>query len=67
MINTESVLANFGLEKLFKVKNGYFVRTEMGLFGEKYPFLTNPSFLNEIKDKVLQIKQDAIRQKHEKT
>ena len=40
--------------------------TEIDLIGEKKPFLTNTSFLNEGKVKFLQIKQDNIRQKHEK-
>ena len=33
---------------------------------EKLPFLTNIRFLNENKVKFLKIKQDTIRQKHEK-
>ena len=40
--------------------------TEIDLVVEKQPFLTNRLFLNEGKVKVLQIKQDTIRQKHEK-
>ena len=38
----------------------------MDLIGEKQPFLTNAPFSNGDKIKVLQIKQDTIRQKHEK-
>ena len=40
--------------------------TEIDLIGEKQSFLTNIPFLNEGKVKFLQIKQDPIRQKHEK-
>ena len=60
MIKTKSVLANFGSEKQFKVKQVYFMTTEIN------PFLTNTSFLNEGKVKFLQMKQGNIRQKHEK-
>ena len=40
--------------------------TEIDLIGEKQPFLTNRPLLNEGKVKFLQIKQNTIRQKHEK-
>ena len=40
--------------------------TETDLIGEKQPFLTNTLFLNKGKVKFLQIKEDTIRQKHEK-
>ena len=59
-------MANFGLEKEFKVKKAYFMTTEIDLIGEKQPFLTNRPLLNEGKVKFLQIKQNTIRQKHEK-
>ena len=60
-------MANFGSEKQFKVKNSllaYFITIKVDLIGEKWPFLTNVPFLNEDKGKILQIKQDTIRQKH---
>ena len=66
MIKIKSALANFGSEKQLKVKKVYFIITEIDLIGEKKPFLTNAPFLNEGKVKFLQIKQDTIRQKHEK-
>ena len=57
-------MANFGSEKQFKVKKAYFITID--LIGEKQPFLTNTPSLNEDKGKFLEIKQDTIRQKHEK-
>ena len=66
MIKIKTVLANFDLEEQFKVKKAYFITAETDCIGEKNPFLTNAQFLNERKVKFLQIKQDAIRQKHEK-
>ena len=63
----KSVLANFGSEKQCKVKKkAYFITTEIDLIGEKQPLLTNEPFFNESKVKFLQIKQNNIRQKHEK-
>ena len=59
-------MANFGSEKLFKVKKAYFMKTEIDPIEEKEQFLANTPLLNEGKVKFLQIKQDAIRQKHEK-
>ena len=64
MIQIKNVLANFGSEKQFKVKKAYFITIEIDLIGEKQSFLTNARFLNEDKVKILQIKQDTIRQKH---
>ena len=58
MIKIKSVLANFDSEKPFKVKKAYFITREIDLIGEP--------FLNESKVKFLQIKQDTVRQKHEK-
>ena len=66
MIKIKSVLGNFASEKQSKVKKAYFIPTEIGLIAEKWPFLTNTPFLNESKVKFPQIKQDTIRQKHEK-
>ena len=66
MIKVISALPNFGSQKQFKVKNVYFIIRVIDLIGEKYPFLTNTPFLNEGKVKFPQIKQDTIRQKHEK-
>ena len=63
MIKIKTVLANFGSEKQFKVKEAYFITAEIDLIGEKQPFLTNKLFLNDVKVKFLQIK-DIIRQKH---
>ena len=40
--------------------------TEIDLIGETQTFLTNTPFLSEGKVKFLQIKQDTIKQKHEK-
>ena len=57
MTKTESVLANFGSTKQFKVKKAYFMTAGI---------LTNTPFLNEGKVKFLQIRQGTIRQKHEK-
>ena len=53
-------------KKQFKVQKAYFMTTEIDLIGEKQSFLTNIPFLNEGKVKFLQIKQDTLRQKHEK-
>ena len=66
MIKIKTVLANFGSEKQFKVKKAYFITTAIDLIGEKQSFLENTPFLNEGKVKFLQIRQDVIRQKHEK-
>ena len=67
MIKVISALPNFGSQKQFKVKNVYFIIRVIDLIGEKYPFLTNTPFLNEGKVKRFpQIKQETIRQKHEK-
>ena len=66
MIKVISALPNFGLQKQFKVKNVYFIIRVIDLIGEKYPFLTNTPFLNKSKIKFPQIKQDTIREKHEK-
>ena len=66
MIKIKSALANFGLEKQFKVKKVYLMTTDIDLIGEKETFLTNTPFLNEGKVKFLQIKQNTIRQEHEK-
>ena len=66
MIKIKSALANFGLEKQFKVKKAYLMTTDIDLIGEKETFLTNTPFLNEGKVKFLQIKQNTIRQEHEK-
>ena len=66
MIKIKSALANFGLEKQFKVKEAYLMTADIDLIGEKEPFLTNTPFLNEGKVKFLQIKQNTIRQEHEK-
>ena len=60
-------LANFGWEKLCKVKKAYFMIKEINLIREKQPFLTYTPFLNEGKVKFLQIKHDTIRQKNEKS
>ena len=48
------------------MEKAYFITTEIDLIVEKELFLTNMSFFNEGKVKFLQIKQDTIRQKHEK-
>ena len=66
MIKIKSALANFGLEKQFKVKKAYLMTADIDLIGEKETFLTNTPFLNEGKVKFLQIKQNTIRQEHEK-
>ena len=66
MIKIENVLVNFGSVKQFKIKKAYFTTTKIDLIGEKQPFLTNTPFLNEGKVKFLQIKQNTIRQEHEK-
>ena len=42
------------------------MEAEIHAIEEKLPFLTNIHFLNEHKVKFLKIKQDTIRQKHEK-
>ena len=66
MIKIKSDLANFRSGNQFKVKKAYFMTTEIDLIGEKQPFLTNTSFWNDGKIKFLQIKEDTIRQQHEK-
>ena len=35
LVKIKSALANFGLEKQFKVKKAYFITTETDLIGEK--------------------------------
>ena len=65
LIKTKSVFANFGSEKQVKVK-GTFIFIEIDLIEEKQPFLTNASFSNKDKIKILQIKQDIIIQKYDK-
>ena len=47
LIKIENVLPNFGSEKQFKVKESYFLTTEID------PFLTITPFLNESKLKFL--------------
>ena len=41
------------------------MKAEIDIIGEKQPFLTNKPFLNEVKVKFLQIKQENKCQKHE--
>ena len=59
-------MSNFDSENQLSVKKTYFITIEIDLIEKEITISDKDTFLNESNVKFLQVKQDTLRQKHEK-